>query len=170
MGTEPKGVTLIHHCESIHDGDLKTCGYQPKLDPVGIWTEGWGHAITDNKGRFIKGKANKALAYKYSKVKSKEDADRLFEEDIKPIFLTIARKITVSLNEDQKWALASHIYNTGGSSTLYSLINSKSPELSNWWTSHYITGQGNPKPLLGLVYRRKSEALLFSTGELKFFN
>jgi lysozyme len=33
--------------------------------------------------------------------------------------------------------------------------------------SHYITGEG--KPLPGLVRRRKSEAWLFSTGELKYY-
>ena len=32
---------------------------------------------------------------------------------------------------------------------------------------HYITAEG--KKLKGLVLRRKSEALLFTTGELKLF-
>lgn len=57
---------------------------------------------------------------------------------------------------------------TGGSSTLYKLINTKSPKLYEWWTNHYITVDGIL--LKGLVYRRQTEALLFSTGNLKFFN
>lgn len=84
-----------------------------------------------------------------------------------PIFLMIERKIKIDLNENQIAALASFIYNTGGSATLFSLINKKSPALAKWWMEHYITAEG--KKLKGLVLRRKSEALLFTTGELKLF-
>lgn len=161
-------ITLISHYESLHDGDLKILGLQPKMDPVGIWTEGWGHAILDSKGNFVKGVANKQLAYSLAKVHTKDEADNLLLEDIKPILLTIKRKVTINLNDNQTAALISFIYNTGGSSTLYKLINTKSTNLYKWWTEHYITGQGIP--LKGLVYRRKSEALLFTKNELKFFN
>jgi lysozyme len=37
------------------------------MDPIGIWTEGYGHAMRDSKGNF-KGIANKALAYKSAKL------------------------------------------------------------------------------------------------------
>lgn len=157
---------LITHYESLHDGDLKQIGLQPKMDPVGIWTEGWGHAIVDSKGNFVKGAANKALAYKLSKIKTVEEADKYLEEDIKPILLSVHRKVTIQLSEAQEAAIVSHFYNTGGSSTLVQLINSKSSNLANWWKSHYITGQG--VPLKGLVNRRSCEATLFTTGNLKF--
>lgn len=29
-------IKLISHYESLHDGDLKMIGLQPKMDPVGI--------------------------------------------------------------------------------------------------------------------------------------
>ena len=157
---------LITHYESLHDGDFKQIGLQPKMDPVGIWTEGWGHAIVDSKGNFVKGAANKALAYKLAKVKTVEEADKLFEIDIKQFIFAVHKKITVPLNEAQEAAIVSHFYNTGGSSTLVQLINSKSSNLANWWKSHYITGQG--VPLKGLVNRRSCEATLFTTGNLKF--
>ena len=159
---------LITHYESLHDGDLKQIGLQPKMDCVGIWTEGWGHVILDKNGKFIKGKENEKLALKYSKVKTVEEANKLFEEDIKPFLLQVHRKVKVPLTDYQEAALVSHFYNTGGSSTLCDLVNSNSPNLFNWWTSHYITGQG--VKLKGLEYRRKSEALLFTTGKLQFFN
>ena len=51
----PVMIKLISKYEGLHDGDLKEIGLQPKMDPVGIWTEGWGHAIIDSKGNFVKG-------------------------------------------------------------------------------------------------------------------
>ena len=163
-----KSIELIKHYESLHDGDLHKVGLQPKMDGVGIWTEGWGHAITDTKGNFIKGAANEKLANSLSIIHTKEQADTHFFIDVQPILLQIARKITIPLNDDQLGAFTSFLYNTGSSSTLVSLINSKSPELYNWWITHYITGQGIPQK--GLVYRRKSEAVLFTKGILEFYN
>ena len=160
-------LKLISRYESLHDGDLSTIGLQPKMDPVGIWTEGWGHAILDKNNKFVRGIANKKLAYSLSKVKTIEEANDLLVQDMKPIFLIIERKIKVTLNENQVAALASFIYNTGGSDTLFNLINKKSPLIEKWWSEHYITGGG--QKLKGLVFRRKSEALLFTTGELKLF-
>lgn len=158
---------LITHYESLHDGDLTKVGLQPKMDPVGIWTEGWGHAIYNN-GQFVKGLINKDLASKLSIIHTIDDADKQLELDLRPIFTIIARKITIKLNDNQLAALVSFIYNTGGSSTLYNLINTNSKDLYNWWTTHYITAQG--VKLKGLEYRRKTEALLFTTETLKFFN
>ena len=161
-------IKLISHYESLHDGDLKTIGLQPKMDPVGIWTEGWGHAIVDKNGKFVKGIANKKLAYSLSKLKTVKDADAALIEDLRPIFLLISRKIKIKLNDNQLAALASFCYNCGSSSTLFNLINEKSKNLYGWWTTHYITGQG--RKLKGLEYRRKTEALLFTKGTLTFFN
>ncbi|MDP4201418.1 MAG: lysozyme [Bacteroidota bacterium] len=158
------------HYEGVHDGDMSEAGLQPKMDPVGIWTDGWGHAITDSKGNFVKGIANKALAYKLSKIHTLEDADKQLAIDLHSVDLLIARKVTITLTDYQREALRSFYYNCGYSETLTKLINTNSPALSSWWTSHYITGLGSRKPLPGLVARRKTEALLFTTGKLKFFN
>ena len=46
--------------------------------------------------------------------------------------LTIERKIKIDLTENQIAALASFIYNTGGSDTLFKLINMKSKDLYKW--------------------------------------
>ena len=163
-------LELIKHYESLHDGDLTKVGLQPKIDPVGIWTEGWGHAIRDKKGNFVKGIKNKALAEKFSQVKTIPQADILLEQDLNWVKEIIARKITVPLSDNKATALASFIYNTGGSSTLYNLINLKRPNdvIFEWWTTHYITGDG--KPLKGLIYRRRTEATLFTQDKLIFFN
>ena len=156
-------IKLIEYFESLHDGDLKIIGLQPKMDPVGIWTEGWGHAIRDNKGNFVKGASNKQLAYKFSKIKTKEEADKQLLIDLEPREHLVMQNIKVNLNQNQFDALISYVYNTGGSGTLYSLINKKASDLDirKWIETHYITGQGSKTPLQGLVKRRKAEAELY---------
>ena len=62
MKTSQKGIDLIKHFESLHDGDLTQIGPQQKMDVKGIWTAGWGHAII-NKGGFVMGEEQKDLAY-----------------------------------------------------------------------------------------------------------
>ena len=54
MKTNNEGIKLIKDFESLHDGDLTLIGLQPKMDPIGIWTEGYGRAMRDKKGNFIK--------------------------------------------------------------------------------------------------------------------
>jgi hypothetical protein len=49
MKTSNVGIQLIQEFESLHDGDLTMIGLQPKMDPIGIWTEGYGHAMRDSK-------------------------------------------------------------------------------------------------------------------------
>jgi len=161
--------SIIKHYESLHDGDLKVIGLQPKMDPVGIWTEGWGHAMVNSKGKFIIGPKYKAVAYAASRITTIEQAQKQLEIDVKPVNLLIARKIAVKLTDYQLEALQAFYYNCGYSETLTTLINTKSADLYKWWTTHYVTGQGSKIPLNGLVYRRKTEATLFTTGVLKFF-
>ena len=56
MAISKNAIDLIKHYESLHDGNLKEIGIQPKMDPVGIWTIGWGHAIADPiTKQFLKG-------------------------------------------------------------------------------------------------------------------
>lgn len=162
-------LQLRKHYEGLHDGDLSQIGLQPKMCPAGVWTEGYGKAMMYH-GKFLKGIANKKMAYALATIKTEAEAEADLLARTQPILLTIQRKITVPLNENQIDALVSFIDNTGGSGALFKLINTKSPKLYEWWTSHYITGQGNPTPLKGLVARRKTEALLFTEGKLQFFN
>lgn len=161
MRTGKKGLDLIKYFEGIHDGDLKKIGLQPKMDPVGIWTEGWGRVMRDSKGNFLKGLTNKSIAEKNTTIHSIEEADKAFAIDIQPFELQVSRKIKVQLNQNQFDALVSHSYNTGGSSSLYSLVNQKASEkeIRSWFETKYITAQG--VRLNGLIRRRKAEADLY---------
>ena len=161
MRVDKNGLDFIKSFEGLHDGDLSTIGLQPKMDPVGIWTSGWGHAIRDNNGNFIKGKGNKDLAYKYNKINNLTEADLELNNDLKIFEFILQKKIKIQLNQNQWNSMLSHIYNTGGSDTLFKLINKKAPEeqIRKWFETKYITSNG--VRLNGLVRRRKAESDLF---------
>ena len=50
------GREIVKHYESLHDGDLKKIGLQPKLCPAGIWTQGYGRAMRKKNGSFMTSK------------------------------------------------------------------------------------------------------------------
>lgn len=156
MKTSQIGIDLIKYFESLHDGNLKEIGLQPKKDPVGIWTEGYGHAMRDNKCNFLKGKTTPI-----SDVTNEEQAEWLLRKDLESFELLVIRKLKRTVKQNEFDALVTFVYNCGVSQTLFEMVNSKNPLLKSWWVSHYITGQGNPKPLNGLIARRKAECKLY---------
>lgn len=167
------GLNLIKHYESLHDGDLSRIGLQPKQCPAGVWTVGYGHAVTNENGAFLRGEAGyKKLIQLYPQWETMtiQQAEDLLAEDMIKFETQVNNSLKIAIPQHQFDALVSHTFNTGGSDTLFKLINMKSPleSILNWFTNHYISGNGIP--LKGLKYRRQSEAHLFSTGELKFFN
>jgi lysozyme len=169
--TSELGLRLIRHYESLHDGDLSQIGLQPKMDPRGIWTEGWGHAIV-YKGKFLTGKENKALAYQLSIIHTEEEADRHLAIDIAPIENSV-NALLPNLPQWQFDALVSFCYNLGYgrllTSTVLKRIRNKQSAVSiteAWCWFNLSDG----KVLPGLTYRRQSEAFLFNNNQLKFFN
>lgn len=163
---------LVKHYESLHDGDLKTVGLQPKMCPAGLWTEGYGRLVLDEKGNRLKGIENKAKAYKFSKIKTEAQAIVALEEDLRDYTLRV-KSLNLFLSENQLAALVSFAYNIGfanlKTSTLLKKIqaNSSASEI----TAQFLRWvYADKKTLPGLVARRKSEALLFTTGKLQFFN
>ncbi len=157
MKTSQTGINLIKHFEGLHDGDLKKIGLQPKKCPAGIWTQGYGSAMRDSKGNFLKGKEMPVPT-----IINENEAEWLLTKDLQVFENIVMRKIKVELKQNQFDALVSHTYNTGGSDTLFKLINRKAPidEIRKWWLNKYITGGGIR--LRGLVERRKIEFNLFS--------
>lgn len=161
MKTGVLGLNLIKSFEGLHDGDLKQIGLQPKMCPAEIWTEGYGRAMRDAKGAFIKGKANKQLAYSRITIKTELDAINALASDLTVYEKIVSSKIKVTLTQNQFDALVSYTYNTGGSQTLFNMINKKADpaDIKKWFETKYITGGG--KVLPGLVRRRKAEAELY---------
>ena len=164
-----KGSQLIKHYEGLHDGDLKKIGLQAKLCPAGVWTVGWGHAIVYNK-RFLKGAENEVLANELYKDLTIEQADQLFIIDIQ-MYENQVNSLNLNINQDQFDALVSFAYNCGFknllSSTLLKRIKSKVGDIPDAFT---MWVKANGVTLDGLMYRRMTEATLFMTGKLEFYN
>lgn len=156
MKTSQIGIDLIKYFEGVHDGNLKQIGLQPKKCPAGIWTEGFGHAMRDSKGNFLKGKIAPI-----SDVTNKEQAEWLLKKDLEVFEYLVIQKLKRTVKQNEFDALVTFVFNCGVSKTLFAMVNSQNPLLKAWWVSHYITGQGNPEPLKGLIERRKAEAKLY---------
>lgn len=167
MKVSENALSIIKHYESLHDGDLSEIGLQPKMCPAGTWTEGYGHVILDDKNRRIEGPDCYKRARKFSKIQTKEEAERILMRDLVQFEAIVSRNVSVVLKQHEFDALVSHTYNTGGSETLFELVNNSSDEaVISWIKNRYITANG--KKLRGLVLRRESEAILFETGKLNF--
>lgn len=159
------GLNLIKQFEGLVDGDPNTPGYDPYLDPVGIWTIGYGHAIRNASGHFIKGTANRERAQAiYPNGLSKEEVDALLAEDVAKRERSVARMTEgVKLNSNQFSALVSFVFNIGETNFLESTMLRKlragdfegaAAEFPRW---KYADG----KELEGLVRRREAERQLF---------
>ena len=161
MRTSVNGLNLIKEFESLHDGDLSQVGLQPKMCPAQVWTEGYGRAMRNKNGQFLKGTKDKQEAYANITIDNKQEAEKALVEDLGVFERIVSSKIKVSLTQNQFDALVSYTYNTGGSDTLFKLINQKAPkeQIQKWFETKYITAGG--VKLAGLVRRRKAESNLY---------
>lgn len=143
MKTSQKGINLILQFEGFSS--------KPYLDSAGIPTIGYGNTYYPG---------GKKVTMKDPAI-TKEKGAELFASVLPAYENIVNSKIKVPINQNQFDALVSHTYNTGGSDTLFSLVNKKASaaDIRNWFTSRYITAGG--KVLNGLIRRRKAEADLF---------
>lgn len=143
MKTSQNGINLILLFEGFSS--------RPYLDSAGIPTIGYGNTYYPG---------GKKVTMKDPSI-TKERGAELFSSVLPAYEKIVNNKIKVPLTQNQFDALVSHTYNTGGSDTLFSLVNKKAdPEtIKDWFTSRYTTAGG--KVLNGLIRRRKTEADLF---------
>jgi lysozyme len=143
MKTSQIGINLIKHFEGFKA--------KPYLCPAKIPTIGYG-------ATFYKDGKKVTLQ---DKPITEEGAEELLKLILKSFESIVMRKIKIPLKQCQFDALVSHTYNTGGSDTLFKLVNQNAPDeqIRKWFTTKYITGGG--KRLQGLVNRRNAEAKLY---------
>lgn len=144
MKTSKIGIGLILSFEGFSS--------KPYLDAAGVPTIGYGNTYYPG---------GKKVTMKDAAI-TKEKGEEIFAA-VLPVYEKIVNnKVKVALNQNQFDALVSHTYNTGGSDTLFSLINKRSTDeaIRNWFTTRYITSGG--KVLNGLIRRRKAEWDLYS--------
>jgi lysozyme len=141
MKISENGIRLIKQLEGLR---LKAY-----LCSSNIWTIGWG--TTQINGTKVKAEDQINL----------EHADLLFKQDLKKFENLVNSKIQIQITQNQFDALVSHSYNTGGSDTLFQLINqhAERSKIKFWFENTYIMSKG--KIIQGLVERRKKEANLF---------
>ena len=122
--------------------------------PAGTWTIGYGHTNKVHEGLEI----------------TKFQAENLLDLDL-TIFERAVSHLINGLTQNQFDALVSFTFNLGigafESSTLLKYINLHK---FDWASKEFLRwNKSKGKELEGLTKRRKSESLLFSTGELKLF-
>lgn len=118
MQVSKEGLNLIKAWEGLPDGDHSTEKFDPYMDPVGIWTIGYGHALINKYGRFLRGPEDRREAnLKYPGGITQEEADSLLQEDVDKV----ADKLTahnIMGTQAQIDALVSFAFNIGmGSQT-----------------------------------------------------
>jgi len=160
------GVNLIKRFEGIVDGNPRTVNLDPYIDPVGILTIGWGHALTFGE-RFLRNNpADWALARKmYPNGITRAEAEALLVHDLNEHSRDIKAVVGVPLNDNQFAALASFVFNIGmkaflRSSLLKSLRRKDYAQAATRFAP-WRTAGGRVLP--GLVKRRAAETGLFQT-------
>lgn len=174
MRCNKEGLIIIKESESLHDGDPSTPSLEPEMCPAGIWNVGYGHALTDERGRFLKGAEGHAAALAtwrrlWPNGMTRADADALLVSDVEALERRLSRLITTPLTDNQWSAVVSLTYNIGpgtpggafdfADSKTLAKINARdfagaAAEFLDWYKS-------NGMVLRGLVARRRREAALF---------
>lgn len=163
MRTNQAGVDIIKHFEQLHDGDETEIGLQPKLCPAGIWTVGYGHALRGADGKFLRGAAGKAEAYRQHGHMTVEEAEALLSADLDEFEDAVEKLVKIKLSSNSFSALVSFAYNVGisafGTSTLLKRVNAgrfyeAAGQFSRW-------NKSKGEVLNGLTKRRKAERDLF---------
>lgn len=160
-----EGLALIKQFESLHDGDLTVVGLQPKLCPAGIWTVGFGRALTDQRGSFLRGQAGRDEAYAQYSNLSMEQAEQFLMEDTSKFSKGVADLLKVEVSSNEFSALVSLAYNIGlgafKKSTVLRRLNAG--DKGGAADAFLMWNKSNGKTLRGLVRRREAERKLFLT-------
>lgn len=162
-------VELIKSFEGIPDGDPTTVNLDPYLDPVGIWTIGWGHAIMQG-GAYLRGRENRAAARAlFPGGLTRVQAEALLRGDLVESARDVQLMAKVPLDDGQFGALVSFAFNLGSgalrNSTLLKLLNARNPagaaaEFPKWCKGT-DPKTGAKVTLPGLLKRRNAERAMF---------
>ena len=160
MEVSKKALDMIKHHEGVR--------LRPYRCPAALWTIGVGHVMYPGQAR-MKLEERKAFQIRLEDFRpfTMEEVDALLTADLGRFEQGVARLCPASVdNQNQFDALVSHSYNTGGSDTLFHLINKNKgkEKIRDWFENTYISANG--KLLNGLIARRKSEANLYFSNEI----
>lgn len=143
MKTSEEGKDLIKLFEGVR---LKAY-----LCSAGVPTIGFGNTFYDD-GKKVKMGDSITL----------ERARELFELLLPKYEKIVLKNVKREIKQNEFDALVSHTYNTGGSNTLFKLVQMNAPKekIKEWFLTKYITANG--KKVQGLVNRRIKEWELYN--------
>lgn len=158
-------LALIKRFEGLHDGDKKTPVLEPQADPIGIWTVGWGYALSLN-GKFVRDKATamKVWRERWPKGMTIADADALLLTVAQQVCDRISKLIgDKPVRDGELGAMVSLAYNIGaanfaGSTVLRKFLAGDRTGAADAF-SMWVKAGGTTLP--GLVTRRMAERLTF---------
>ena len=169
MNIGKAGIKLIKLFEGLHDGNCQIIGLQPKECPAGIWTVGYGHALVDKRGGWLKGiDGYNQIKIQYPELLTinEEEASTLLEKDLKS-FENKVNSLNINFKQEEFDALVSFSYNLGfgalKDSTLLKRIIAKEGDIKE---AFLMWNKCSGKVLVGLTKRREAEATLFLTNKL----
>ncbi|KVR21739.1 hypothetical protein WK13_34945 [Burkholderia ubonensis] len=156
------GLQILKHYEQGPNGGFAPLPYK---DSAGKWTWGWGH----------KQQPGEALP---TVPLTSADAEALLIRDLAPRVAAVNELVTVEVNQNEFDALVCWLYNVGRenarTSTLLRMLNSglRASAAAQFAVWNKITDPATKQLVVsnGLVNRRKTEAMLFTDGVVKFFN
>jgi lysozyme len=156
-------INLVKSFEGIPGGDSATQNIVPYLDPVNIWTIGWGHTLR-YCGRFLKGDADRAhVRALYPDGITLAQAEILLHADLIDTARDVLAMLAVPVNDNELGALTSFAFNLGTgnlhSSTLLKKLNANDRIGAADQFIRWVRADG--KVLQGLVRRRAAERILF---------
>lgn len=166
-----EAVELIKSFEGIVDGDPRTVNLDAYLDPLGIWTIGWGHALRF-RGRFLRGGADRGLARAlYPGGITRAQAEALLRGDLVEFAANVQALAKVPLSAAQFGALVSFAFNVGAAalarSTLLRLLNAR--DTAGAADQFLVWNKGRRNGVLvelpGLTRRRRAERAMFLGGD-----
>lgn len=116
MHISPECTELVTAWEGLPDGDPSTVNFDPYLDPVSIWTIGYGRALRDPvTGRFLKGARDRAQAFgQFPGGISRARAVAMLAEDLGREEVSISTLVSADATQAQFDAVVSFNFNTGG--------------------------------------------------------
>jgi len=169
MKTSQLGIDLIKSFESAHDGDLRKIGLQPKECPSGIWTIGYGRALKDIDGKWLKGASGfrrMMEIYPDWETITLEEAEYMLQEDLSK-FEDQVNSLNLKLTQYQFDAIISFVFNCGFGNFLSStLLRRIKGEKGSIREAFGMWSKSNGRVLAGLTRRRDAESTLFLEGKL----
>lgn len=105
---------LVAAWEGLPDGDKSTVNFDPYMDPVGIWTIGYGRALRGADGKYLRGPARRAeAAAQYPGGITRATAKTMLDKDLGKLDPEITSLAGSATTQSQFDALLSFQFNTG---------------------------------------------------------